>query len=148
MMQFIVNGIPSEVSIDSDGLRWMQISESKKKSSSSSGLPLVDYCLPILSPAHVTASHRVPYAEMVSVERIQHTAAASTSLFDFGQKLTTANFAISIYTFQRPFPSTPNDWQPWTLRIESSNEEEVERLLSDISSGTFYFYNFFLFHFN
>jgi ceramide kinase len=157
-MRLFVNGVTSDVSLDSDGLRWSPSFEedaglgagghSTSTNTFTSGL---FFCFPMLE---ASAANVIPFKEMLCAERlVEHKNSNFLSFSNFLQSAissspvagpaatttteTAANpliYGISIYTFRRS-PSKPSEWHPFQLAIESENEELIETLLSEISNS-------------
>jgi ceramide kinase len=154
-MQLFVNGVASDVSLDSDGLRWSPSFEDAglgvESNTSSNGQGLF-FCFPMLE---ASAVHVVPFKEMLCAERLLEPKNSSTflSFSNFLQSAISSTaapvtfftnnsstdvakpllYGFSIHTFSRS-PSKPSEWHPLQIDIESENEELVEQLLSEISN--------------
>ncbi|KAH7619410.1 hypothetical protein Ndes2526B_g06383 [Nannochloris sp. 'desiccata'] len=143
-MRLFVNGVASDVSLDSDALRWSPFFEddggglggSENSSTNTFGNGQgVFFCFPILAASAVNI---VPYKEILCAERlVEHRNSNFLNFSNFSLTTDTAKpllHGFSIYTFRRS-PSKPSEWHPYQLDIESENEELIETLLSELSNS-------------
>lgn len=123
-MQLLVNGAAAEVSIDSEGLRWVPCDADVATGESTQSLFA---CLSFLQSL-ATPGDKLPFAEMIAAQRSEE--APLPAFWTPSQKL----FGVSIYTLRRS-PAKASEWHPSRLLLESPNEELIQQLHLELTTG-------------
>ena len=126
-MELLINGAPAEVSINSEGLRWVPSNDTSADITGDSTQSLFS-CLSFLQSL-ATGAENLLFSEMVAAQR-----AEESPITPFGWTQGPKLFGVAIYTLRRS-PGKASEWHPWRFTLESPNEELIQQLHSELTTG-------------